>query len=105
MCEKGGTIGLATGIGFGAGAALGGHWAIALAGIAVGAIAKAAASNHKQTEFNQMRAKWQGILNGLSDSQLRQFVFDIGTCYPQLAGALSPQVLGTTPTQRLLQAF
>ncbi|MBI1302784.1 MAG: hypothetical protein GC172_03220 [Phycisphaera sp.] len=105
MCEKGGTVGLASGIGFGAGAALGGHWAIALAGIAIGALAKAAASNHRQSQFDQMQAKWQGILRGLSDSQLRQFVLEIGTCYPQLTGALSSYALGTPHAQRLLQSL
>lgn len=102
IADKGGSVGLASGVGFGAGAAFGGHWAAALAGLAVGIIVKAAADKHKQTKFEQMHAKWQGILGGLRPHQLEAFVEEVATYYPAITGALRPDVLGTGSSHRAL---
>jgi len=102
IADKGGTVGLASGIGFGAGAEFGGHWAVALTGLAIGFIAKAAADRHKNAKCEQMRAKWHGVLSGPQAHQLETFVTEVATYYPAISKALPPDVLGTGSSHRAL---
>ncbi len=102
IADKAGGFGMAAGAGFGVHAAWGGHWATAIAGIAIGLIGKAVAQNHKQTRYEQLHAKWQGILSGLSEPQVRAFVEEIATCYPNIVYAFRSGVLGNASSQRFI---
>ena len=103
LVNQGGTLGMGIGVGTGIGLGIGGHWIIALIVAVVGLFIKASADEYRQNKFRQLQTKWHGILGGLSEDQMREFVKEIGTHYPGIVYGLRSQVLGNTASERFLR--
>lgn len=102
--DKGSTAAASAGLGGAGMAAFGGHWLVALVSAAVGAAAAAGTKIYKVRKLAETREKWAMVLGQLDNESLGLFVGEVARRYPQVAGALHADVLGTLRTERVISA-